>query len=585
MKTCTGDMDVQSPGFGWLITRLSGMTHCRSNDRKAYRTADDRGWHLLAVLARVSHLAGRELQRVALSATIGNPNDVLTWLTTGCSGARHVINPVTAAGAPPDITLDYVGNLANAALVISRLHRGEKRLVFVDSRARAEQLAAALRSHQVDTFVSHGSLGLNERRQAEQAFAEARNCVIVATSTLELGIDVGDLDRVLQIDAPGSVTSFLQRLGRTGRRAGTSRNMTLLATSDDAMLQAASVLLRWDQGYVEPTTPPPAPMHLLGQQLLALTLQEGQIGRHTWREWFGTPFVFGPEVAAVADEVIDHLIAEGFLVDTGAGMLSIGTTAEAEFGRRHFMELLAVFTAPPLFSVRHGRTEIGLVPDEVLLTRPPREGAQAARVLLLAGKSWMVTSVDWKRRVIQVEPTDQPGVARWQGGGAALGPVVARGVRNILTGACPVGVTVSARATDRLDQLRLNRGWVARDTTTVIVEPDGRTRWWTFAGRRANIWLAEIVSPLRKQVSAFDDLSISLDPNADVTAIRALLDAADLATLSLTGWISEEAISQLKFSECLLPALAIHEVEARLRNDATVLGVIREAVRVVHLEG
>lgn len=544
--------------------------------------ADDRGWHLLAVLARVSQLAGRELQRIALSATIGNPDDVMAWLTIGCSGARHVINPAIAAGPTPEITLDYVGSLANAALVVSRLHRGEKRLVFVDSRARAEQLAAALRSHQVDTFVSHGSLGLDERRQAEQAFAEARNCVIVATSTLELGIDVGDLDRVLQIDAPGSVASFLQRLGRTGRRAGTSRNMTLLATGDDALLQAASVLLRWGQGYVEPTAPPPAPMHLLGQQLLALTLQEGQIGRHTWREWFGAPFVFGPDVAAVADEVIDHLIAEGFLVDTGAGMLSIGTTAEVEFGRRHFMELLAVFTAPPLFSVRHGRNEIGLVPDEVLLTRPPRDGGQA-RALLLAGKSWLVTSVDWKRRVIQVEPTDQPGIARWQGGSAALGPVVARGVRDVLTGVSPSGVVISARAADRLAALRADRAWVARDATTVIVESDGRTRWWTFAGRRANTWLAEILAPLRNQVSAFDDLSISLDPDIDVTAIRTLLDATDLASLSLSGWVSEEAISQLKFSECLPDALAIHEVEARLRDDTTTADAIREPLRVTHV--
>lgn len=546
--------------------------------------ADDRGWHLLAVLARVSHLAGRELQRIALSATIGNPDDVLAWLTTGCSGARHVINPAAAAGPTPEITLDHVGNLANAALVISRLHRGEKRLVFVDSRSRAEQLAAALRSHQLDTFVSHGSLGLDERRQAEQAFAEARNCVIVATSTLELGIDVGDLDRVLQIDAPGSVASFLQRLGRTGRRAGTNRNMTLLATSDDALLQAASVLLRWGQGYVEPTTPPPAPMHLLGQQLLALTLQEGQIGRHTWRDWFGSPFVFGDDVADVAEEVIDHLIAEGFLVDTGAGMLSIGTTAEAEFGRRHFMELLAVFTAPPLFSVHHGRNEIGLVPDEVLLTRPPRDGGKA-RAVLLAGKSWLVTSVDWKRRVIQVEPTDQPGIARWQGGSAALGPVIARGARDVLTGASPAGVVMSARATHRLDQLRADRGWVARDTTTLVVEPDGRTRWWTFAGRRANTWLAEILGPLRSQVSAFDDLSISLDPNIDVKAIRPLLDAANLDTLSLAGWLSEETVSQLKFAECLPAALSIQEVEVRLRDDSAAERAIRESTRIAYLPG
>jgi ATP-dependent helicase Lhr and Lhr-like helicase len=165
-----------------------------------------------------------------------------------------------------------MASLDNAAVVISRLHRGEKPLVFVDSRARAEQLALALRGHDVTTFVSHGSLGAGQRRTAEQAFAEERDCVIVATSTLELGIDIGDLDQVIQIDAPPTVAAFLQRLGRTGRRPDTARQTLILATGDDALLRAAAVLLRWADGYVEPIIPPAAPLHPVAQQLLALSL-------------------------------------------------------------------------------------------------------------------------------------------------------------------------------------------------------------------------------------------------------------------------------------------------------------------------
>lgn len=85
--------------------------------------------------------------------------------------------------------------------------------------------------------------------QAEAAFAEARDCVIVSTSTSELGIDVGDLDRVIQIDSPTTVASFLQRLGRTGRRAGTTRNMLFLTTGDGMQLLAAVGMLHlWSQG-------------------------------------------------------------------------------------------------------------------------------------------------------------------------------------------------------------------------------------------------------------------------------------------------------------------------------------------------
>ena len=82
--------------------------------------------------------------------------------------------------------------------------------------------------------------------------------MIVATSSLELGIDVGDLDRVIQIDAPATVSSFLQRMGRTGRRAGTHANCLFLATTDEALLRAAALVELWRQGYVEPVVPRPS---------------------------------------------------------------------------------------------------------------------------------------------------------------------------------------------------------------------------------------------------------------------------------------------------------------------------------------
>jgi ATP-dependent Lhr-like helicase len=181
---------------------------------------DDRGWHLLALVQRLQRLAGRDLQRVGLSATVGNPDDVLGWLSAGSARPRRLVRPPDAPGPAPDVTLDHVGGLENAVRVIASLHRGENRLVFCDSRSRVERVATGLREGRVRTFVTHSSLSADERRRAEAAFASDRDCVIVATSTLELGIDVGDLDRVVQIDAPRTVSSFLQRMGRTGRRPG-----------------------------------------------------------------------------------------------------------------------------------------------------------------------------------------------------------------------------------------------------------------------------------------------------------------------------------------------------------------------------
>lgn len=125
---------------------------------------DDRGWHLLAVLERVQARSEHKLQRIGLSATIGNPDDILSWLTRGRECRKMVVQAGgSTAAAEPEIKVDYVGSVANAALVISKLHQGEKRLVFCDSRSQVEELAAALRSRQVTTFVSHSSLSLDER--------------------------------------------------------------------------------------------------------------------------------------------------------------------------------------------------------------------------------------------------------------------------------------------------------------------------------------------------------------------------------------------------------------------------------------
>src|SRR6185503_3116437 len=99
---------------------------------------------------------------IGLSATVGNPAGLLDWLSGHCQGERVVIAPGESTRPKATIELDFVGNLDNAAIVISRLHRGEKRLVFSDSRSRAEQLAARLRAANVQTYVSHSSLNADE---------------------------------------------------------------------------------------------------------------------------------------------------------------------------------------------------------------------------------------------------------------------------------------------------------------------------------------------------------------------------------------------------------------------------------------
>lgn len=508
---------------------------------------DDRGWHLLAVLARLETLTGRRLQRIGMSATVGNPDDLLEWLRGGTPSGGRVVAPATTAAADPEITVDAVGSVENAAKVIAALHHGEKRLVFVDSRRLAEELGAQLRERGITTFISHSSLSAGQRRESEEAFAEARDCVIVATSTLELGIDVGDLDRVIQINSPRTVSSFLQRLGRTGRRPGTRRNCLFL-TLDDAMLaQTLGMLQCWASGWVEPVLAPPEPRHIAAQQILAAALQSRRLPLSGWRGHWGDLPLFGDD----AQDIFDHLLGEGFL-DSDAGSAFIGPEAEQHFGRRHFMELLAVFTAPPEFRVFQGRNEIGMV-DTGLLT----DDVDGARVLLLGGRSWKVTYIDWKRRQVFVEATDIAGMARWHSTPDGLSFEITRGVRDVLLGATPAGVTLTRRAVEALAGYReIRSGHVATDALVIERDTKGDWRWWTWAGTKADRSLIPWLDRLAPQRQRVDGESIRLYPDLTVDALSAALADVRTSTDRPQPVVDARAVAGLKFSAAIPDKLA-----------------------------
>ncbi|MET9036990.1 DEAD/DEAH box helicase [Streptomyces mirabilis] len=553
---------------------------------------DDRGWHLLAVLERLQRVVGRSLQRVGLSATVGNPDELLGWLQGSGQGKRpgRVVAPhltgaeagargqqavgagqqapaPAAVSAPPgDIQLDYVGSLENAATVISALHRGEKRLVFCESRRLVEELGATLRARGVTAFLSHASLSLDERRRAETAFAEARDCVIISTSTLELGIDVGDLDRVIQIDAPASVASFLQRLGRTGRRPGTTRNCLFLTLDEGGLLAAAGLLLQWSRGWVEPVVPPPEPRHIVAQQLLALCLQENSVGDRLWQEWWNGLGPFGRP----AEPIVKHLVAEGYL-DHDGGLLFIGPEAERRFGHRHFMNLTAVFTAPPQFTVLQGRTEIGRT-DPSLLT----EQINGPRRLLLAGRNWQVTYIDWRRKRCFVEPVDDGGKAKWSGTGFGQGASyeVTRAVREVLIGGDPP-VSLTQRARNSLAQARESFLEKVHPGGTLIVREAGaQLRWWTWAGHRANATIAATLEGVTVPGQRINDHWIRLREDLTPQSWKAALAGAP-DRLCLPS-VDERAVRGLKFGDALPPRLAEATLSARLADLHAATAVLSE---------
>lgn len=522
---------------------------------------DDRGWHLLSVLERVQRIAGRPIQRVGLSATVGNPQQILDWLQGSALLQRKpsvVVSEEAAQATDVEVVLDYVGSIDNAAQVISKLHRGEKRLAFCVSRSDCEELAYALRQRGVTAFVSHASLSADERRLSEQAFAESRDCVIVATSTLELGIDVGDLDRVIQIDSTWTVSSFLQRLGRTGRRPGSRRNALFLTTNYDSLLRAAAVLLLWKRGFIEAVEPPATPNHIAAQQILALALQEGQFSPESLPNWWGDLAVMDN-----AGEILDFLRNEEFLAED-SGLLFIGPQAEKKFGRRYFMDLLSAFTAAPELTVIAGQREIGSVAPISLVGSGP---SGATRKLLLSGRSWLVEAVDWDRHIVRVSEMAEKGTSRWQSGSVAESYEMMQAMREILLGATP-DVQISKRAQEHLPQLRASQSEIVEQSGLVLRRTEETLAFWTWAGLKANITL---LAALGAYDARADNAMIRLPAAMTIADIR---DVASGVT-DAVPFVPPEMVQGLKFSAALPEPLAKETLSTRMSDQSGAQRVLK----------
>lgn len=534
-----------------------GQVRCAVIDEVHAFAGDDRGWHMLYLFERLQTITGREIQRIGLSATVGNPQELCDWLVGANQGIAKVINPPAEDTTVPEVQLDWVGSIENAAMVIARLHRGEKRLVFVDSRKRVEDLAYLLKGMEVETYVSHSSISLEERTRAEQAFSEGSNCVIVSTSTLELGIDVGDLDRVIQIDSPGSVASFLQRIGRTGRRRGTSRNCLFLATRADGFLNALGVLSQWSNGYVEPIKAPPAPWHIFAQQLMALTLQEKQLGVKSWRDQL--PFTPGlnEEPHDKFTHTITHMLDTGILF-SDAGVMGLGAAGEKNFGYRNFMELFSVFVSTPMYTVMHGKQVIGEVDVRTFAVKSDKI------VLVLAGAAWRVKDINWSKCIAFVEPSDERGAAQWRSVGV---PMSLELCQTILTELNTVQMPsfLSDRARIQLDTIREEYDWLETDETILLYDGSNQVTWWTFAGQLYNTAVANVLTDLGAKVQSSNlciDWIGTVKPDAILNAINErILNKENPPMVPLDS----EFIQELKFAECLKHSVV--EVELQQRHN------------------
>ena len=438
----------------------------------------DRGTHLLSVLERIARFTENDIQRVGLSATVGNPEAILHWLQGTSQREGCVVDPPKQP-SPKDLKIylrETLGAIANDA---STLAHGKKSLFFCQSRSLAEDIAERMRDRDTDVFVHHSSVSLEERAAAEERFHRGTNASIVCTSTLELGIDVGDLDLVLQANAPSTVSSFLQRLGRTGRRSGQRSNTTFYCEDIEPVLQAIAIIELARQNWVESVPVQTRTWPVLVHQLLALTLQFGAISPERCWEQLSVVSDFSGITKEEYDSLIHHMVKEDFLYSSG-GLLSMGTQAERTFGRKTFMEIYAVFSSPQLNKVQTKANYIvgsleqsfvdKLVPD--------------ISTFLLGGRAWIVLNINHDDRSVRVSPAPRGKKPSWGGFiPQLLSFDLCQQVKAILQSNEPVpyidGISQAALDEGRQDLQPL----LAK--TGLQFEAD-RALWWTFAGGQIN---------------------------------------------------------------------------------------------------
>jgi ATP-dependent helicase Lhr and Lhr-like helicase len=398
-----------------------------------------RGGQTMCLIERLSRLSGSSPRRIGLSATIGDPEKAGEFLAMG-SGRNTFIPKIAAAPVKWRLSMEhfYVApennptktDSENTALqcldtpsdiapegadpgfkYIFEHTKNKKCLVFVNSREECEAVTTTLRrycekNNEPDRFlIHHGNLSASFRETAEDAMKDdSRTDTTVTTATLELGIDIGRLERAFQVDAPFTVSSFLQRMGRTGRR-GLPPEMWFVIREDEPEMRAmlpdtvpwkllqgiALVQLYREEKWVEPPSDSGYPYSLLYHQTMATLASSGEM---TARELAKKVLTLGYFKNISIDDfgiLLKHLIKIEHIEKTDEGGLIVGIKGERIINSFKFY---AVFQENEEFTVRNDSHELGTV------VMPPPAGEKLA----IAGKVWTVLDIDRKRHLVYVEP-------------------------------------------------------------------------------------------------------------------------------------------------------------------------------------
>ncbi len=441
------------------IGRLFGQLQYVVLDEIHTLTGSDRGNQILCQLARVERIIGHSPRRIGLSATIGSPAMAAEWMSAGTGRATdiptfpeektrwrlglehfYMDDPAMDQTAPKTHDKDNKVMLDAGYEYAYECVKDRKSLIFSNSREETEYVCATLRQiaarrHEPDRFlIHHGNLSASLREEAELKMKdEDILAVTCATVTMELGIDIGRLERVLQMEAPHSVSSFLQRLGRSGRR-GHPPEMMMIFREEAALPNAplpqlipweliraiAIIQLYLEERFLEPPVQKKEPLSLLFHQTLSMLASHGEMTAAQLAESILSlpPFVYVPR--ELYKTLLVSMLNGDFLEMTEERGLIVGMTGERLLGSYRFF---AVFRDSEDYTVRCESEEIGTI------TTPPPMGDRFA----LAGRVWEVLELDMQRRLVYVKAVEGKMEISWPGDFGEIHTRILERMKQVLT--------------------------------------------------------------------------------------------------------------------------------------------------------
>ncbi len=357
--------------------------------------SDERGAQLCVALQRLERYAG-DFQRIGISATVSNPDTVAAFL-----GGPHAVEVVKVPMprerevflhlVEPDaedrrmsVKLSCSPELAGAIRrILGYVDSSRSTLVFCNTREAAEGMASRIAMlGREDVGIHHGSLSKDVREGMEDAFKRGELRALIATSSLELGIDIGSIETVVQYNSPRQVSRFVQRTGRSGHGPGRTSRGVIVCTSIDEALESAIIARRAGMDLTEPVTVRPNPLSVLANQLSAMTMERPWPVEETFalvRE----AYPFRTLERAAFDAVVDMLESTGLVV-VSEGEL------RARRARHYFYENISMIPDSRTFVIRDASTRKGIgALDEKFVVNHLSPGAS----FIMRGASWKVVEM------------------------------------------------------------------------------------------------------------------------------------------------------------------------------------------------